>query len=47
MERNKDTLNLWLRIVDISMNGTGEPENEASTKLVINSIVFVKRIPKA
>jgi hypothetical protein len=28
-ERSKDPIRLWLRIVDISMNGTGAPENEA------------------
>jgi hypothetical protein len=27
-ERNKNTLQLWLRIVDVSMNGTGVPEDE-------------------
>ena len=28
-DRHKDVLNLWLRIVDISMNGTGAAENES------------------
>lgn len=28
-DRHKDVLNLWLRIVDISMNGTGAAENDS------------------
>ena len=28
-DRRKDALSLWLRIVDISMNGTGAPENDS------------------